>query len=294
MVIKAGADGCVEAAVPVPTGECCPPSLGEISYCAMACSFIQLLPSGPLWDRPKDEMLARFAEVPVDGQCLPDCAPVATDANLSCQSLVAYAVYLSGVLMDNLMSALWPAIREANPFTAVTTLDEWLGRLGWEDCYRSACRSPSLGALTPYEIPGICGPIYCPVDLPQEVECAIKRGIVHSLTRAGMGGVRTACWINWVIEPLGGKIEITGDCGSEQITLVPISDTLPACPVDLCPAMIDKPQGTVPAKVQTRNEETCDFQLGLPLEIWPALLSAECIVRSLLPNNLANNVRTSC
>lgn len=298
MAITPGADGCLDAAVIPSQGDCCPPGLGEISYCAMACAFIGLLPSGPMWDRPKAEAMSFYQDQSAAGLCgASTCAPFESSEATSCYSLVQYSVYLSNILMDMLLNALWPALREADPFLAVTTLDDWLDRLGWEDCYRTACRSPMLGALTPYEIPGACGPIYCPVDLPDDLECAIKRALVHSLSRAAMGGIRTICWINWVIEPLGAMIEVTSPdevCRNKQITLVQTSDTLPACPTDICPAAIDKPQGTVPARISTLNPDSCDFSLGLPNEIWPAGLSAACIVSSLLPNHLANNVRVTC
>lgn len=298
MAIVAGADGCVDAREVTPTGDCCPPTLAQMSYCAMACAFIELLPSGPLWDKPKEQMMARYREREATGVCDPAiCEPEEPQPNMTCQSVVSYAVFSSYVLMDNLLNALWPSLRESDPFTAVTTIDEWLERLGWEDCYRTACRSPSLGSLTPYEIPGECGPIYCPVPIPEDLECAIKRGLVHSLSRASMGGVRNLCWINWVIEPLGGAVsvaDVEGSCTNKILTISPLSDTLPKCPTDLCPVAINQPQGTVVAKVETQTPEDCDIRLGLPDVIWPGLLSAACIVRSLLPSNLANNVRVAC
>jgi hypothetical protein len=274
------------------SGDCCPTPLGQISYCAMACAFIQLLPTGPMWDRPKAEAMAIYQEQQGAGRCDPaQCAPAEPNEDQTCTTMVQYSIYLANLLMDTLLNALWPSLREADPFRAVTTLDEWLDRLGWEDCFRSACRSPALGPLSPYEVMGECGPIYCPVPIPEGLECAIKRGLVHALSRANMGGIRNACWINWVIEPLGAAIEITGECGSEVVTLVPISDTLPACPVDLCPVAIDEPQGTVDAVIILND---CDRPAGMPDELRPALYSAECIVRSLLPPRLARNVRRSC
>lgn len=297
MAIKPGADGCLEAADILPGGECCPPGLGEISYCAMACSFIALLPSGPMWDRPKAEAMAFYQEQQAAGICGPaQCAPKPEQAN-SCHSLVQFSVYLSNILMDMLLNALWPAIRESDPFLAVTTIDDWLLRLGWEDCYRTSCRSTG-SVLSPYEIDVPCGPLYCPVAIPADLECAIKRALVHSLSRIQMGGIRNLCWINWVIEPLAAEISIESseeDCSNLIVVISATSDTLPKCPIDLCPAAINLPQGTVPAKVQPKySEDSCDFPLGLPFEISPALFSAECIVRSLLPNNLAKNIRRDC
>lgn len=297
MAIKAGADGCTDAADYLPNEECCPPGLGEISYCGMACAFIQLLPAGPLWDRPKAEALAFYQEQHSGGACGPsECVPISPGANIACASLVQYSVYLSNILMDLLLNALWPSIREADPFRAATTLDEWLDRLGWEDCYNTACRSPSLGLLGPYDILGECGPIFCPAPAPAGLECALKRAIVHALSRASMGGIRTLCWLNWVIAPLGAQLEafeVEDDptCATQQFVISRISDTLPACPTDLCPAMIDVPQGTVPAVI---IRSICDRPAGSPEEIWPGILSAECIIRSLIPYKVAKRLHRSC
>lgn len=295
MAIRAGADGCVEAAAILPDRECCPPGIGDISYCAMACAFIALLPSGPMWDRPKAEAMAFYQEQQAEGICIPGpCLP--TEQKNSCVSLVQFSVYISNLLMDMLLNALWPALREADPFRAVTTLDDWIARLGWEDCCKTACRLPSLGPLGPYEIMGECGPIFCPPETPAGLECAVKRAIVHALSRANMGGVRNLCWLNWVIEPLGAQIEpfepaADPECIDHSFILTRLSDTLPVCPTDLCPAMIDQPQGTVPAVIRL---SICDRPAGAPEEIWPGILAADCIIRSLVPYKVAKRLHRSC
>ena len=40
------------------TVECCPRPLIEIDRCGLMCSFVELLPNGPLWDVPKARALA--------------------------------------------------------------------------------------------------------------------------------------------------------------------------------------------------------------------------------------------
>ncbi len=281
------ADGCQEASNIRFEDACCPPPLCELDYCAMACAFINLLPSGPLWDRPKAEALSRYPSAG-PAACAPAPAP-----EMGCQSLVAYAIYMSQILVDLLRNALAPTLREADPYTAVTTLDDWLDRLGWQDCYATQCRSVLLGDLTPYEIMGECGPIFCPVASPPELELAVKRGIVIALSRANMGGIKTLYWLNWVIEPLGAKIEgrniLTADCDTVQFTISRISDTLPAVIDGYC--LPEAAAETVPADI-TRGD--CDRPAGAPEVIWPGIVAAECIVRSMLPNNCPNNIFRSC
>lgn len=283
-----GADGCVVAGAPAPSSDCCIPPLGQIDLCGMACAFVELLPSGPMWDAAKSEALARYR----GNRDLSPCVPEYPSAETTCQTLVAYAIYLSHVLLNLLNDALAPALRESSPETAVQTLDDWMERLAWQDCYATQCRSVVLGELTPYEIMGECGPIFCPVTAPAELERAVKRGIVQSLSRANMGGVKNLCWLNWVIAPLGAGIrprnvpavpEAPGDCGCQgvEFEVYPMGDTLPAV----------GNEGVVPAAIR---RGTCDLPAGGASEIWPGVIAAECIVRSLLPPRCPNNIFRSC
>ena len=59
------------------------------------------------------------------------------DKDPRCPSLVLHAIYTVLKLRGVVHGALWPAFRESNPYTAVTTLDYHLERLQWEDCYAS-------------------------------------------------------------------------------------------------------------------------------------------------------------
>lgn len=295
------ADGCIDEAGAISFDDCCPLPLGQIDACALACSFVNLLPSGPMWDRAKAQMLDYYRQGNPQNACDFTCpAP-----ELECQSVVAYAVYLSKVFLNIINGALWPALRESDPSTAVTTLDDWLARLGWQDCYKTACRDVLLGDLTPYEIQGVCGPVFCPVDTPPELECAVKRGIAQALTRANMGGIKNLCWMNWVIEPLGASLAPKNvsactvnypgkpcmPCDGPQFTICNVGTTLPRCKEDLSPGGNSAEADNISAVIRLRD---CDKAAGMPSEIWPGVIAAECIVRSLLPVTCPNNIHRCC
>lgn len=299
-----GADGCIEGYYPnVSYGACCPDPLEVTDACGFACAFINLLPSGPLWDRAKTEALDWFNsnKYTDDGCELTGCPP----DEITCQSLVAYAVYVSRILTHLLAAALCPALRESDPHTAVTTLDDWLERLGWEDCYKQQCRKVLVDGMWPYEVEGVNGPILCPVDTPPALECAVKSAIVKALTRAQMGGIKNLCWINWVIEPLGAVVERyvappgtvpTPDdpckpCGDPMFTICDSRPTLQACRTDLHSCGLTGDPGTVQAYFDIPD---CRRVAGMPDQIWPGVIAAECIVRSLLPQNCPTQIIRSC
>lgn len=293
--IRYGADGCVPYLEPDEVA-CCPPPLCGNDLCCTFVAFMNLLPSGPLWDYWKAAAISYFERNDDPAQC-----PLLKDP--ACPSLVLHAIYcvlkLKGVVHD----ALWPALRESNPLTAITTLDYHLSRLQWEDCYNQHCRSVLLGDLTPYEIMGVCGPIFCPVDLPEELECAVKRGVARALTRANMGIIKNLCSINWIIEPLGAEVIPVYPAGPDQGPTDPCNlcakdvafeicntqDWIEGCGSgELCETQLPRPQ--IPAYY----DRGCDRPAGLPDRIWPAVLAAECIVRSLLPSNCPSNVTRCC
>lgn len=190
---------------------CCPPSLCMIDPCMIACSMVQLLPRGPLWDRVKAETVSNIMKTRLAAGCSNgECPDV-------CASMADYAVFVSRGLNEALFGPLASALRESNPFTAYDTLDEWLERLGWHDCFSCACRDPDFGSeLTPLEIwgpisdDGLCeGPICCPVEYPAELQRAVKRGTVVALARMLLEPPRRLDAINFVIAPLGARLEPT-------------------------------------------------------------------------------------
>lgn len=322
-----GIDGSVARAIG-PRDGCCPPSICSIDLCGLMCNYVNLLPRGPLWDKPKalamDWAKACCAAGTLDeGECLPP---------KGCTSLAAYALYTARRLFVVLQEALWPALREASPYTAFTTLDDWLVRLGWQDCFAAGCRDPYLGALTPVEIPGPCKPVYVDLDYGDDLTCAVKRGIVIALWRLNLGIIRNLDAINFVIAELGAVLSParvsckedlpcpceTADCAggvmsscpepdeenpgdpSETVdpcclpcrhvvlTIAPSRGWLVKCtprtcdPVSLCDRGVCPPaEGceTVEARYARGDGDPED----LPDFIWPGVLAAECIVRSLLP-----------
>lgn len=287
------ADGCVEVAIPDETG-CCPPPLCGNDLCCTFVAFFNLLPSGPLWDYWKAAAISYFESNEDPAEC-----PLVKDPQ--CPSLVLHAIYTVLKLRTVVHGALWPALRESNPATAVTTLDAHLARLQWEDCVAQHCRANYLGEITPLEIWTECGPLFCPPNYPPDLENAVKRGIAISLTRANMGVVKNLCSLNWIIDPLGAAIRpIYPDppypptepcdpygCNGEQLfEIYRTRDTLEGVGSgDICETHLPRPE--IPG-----SWGSCDKPIGLPLEVWPGMLAAECIIRSMVL--CPSNIRRTC
>ena len=307
---------------PVETG-CCPPPLCGNDLCCVFVAFFNLLPSGPLWDYWKEAAISYFQRSDDPAEC-----PLLK--NPQCPSLVLHAIYTVLRLRSVVHGGLWVAFRESNPYTAITTLDYHLQRLQWEDCYNQHCRSVLLGELTPLEVMGECGPIFCPPDYPPELECAVKRNVAIALTRANMGVIKNLCGINWIIEPLGAEIrpvypvpcvdppdpvplypeqdvpcvetsdeEIDKErrcidcdpsvCGDAAFEVCHTRDWLHGCPSgDVCETLVPLP------KIPAYWDWGCDRPAGLPERVWPAVLAAECIVRSMMPATCSSNITRCC
>ncbi|MBO4228387.1 hypothetical protein [Bradyrhizobium neotropicale] len=287
------ADGCVEVLAPVDPA-CCPPPLCGNDLCCTFVAFFNLLPSGPLWDYWKEAAISYFQRSDDPSQC-----PLLKDPQ--CPSLILHAIYTVLKLRVMVQGALWVSFRESNPYTAVTTLDDHLARLHWEDCYNQHCRSVLLGEITPLEIMGECGPVFCPPTFSGELELAVKRGVAVALTRANTGIIKNLCALNWVIDPLGA--EIIPDllhvddrmmepcdpwgCADARFIVRHSRDWLEGVGSgDVCETHLPRPK--VPAYW---TPTVCD-PLGLPQMIWPGVLAAECIVRSILP--CSGIVRSEC
>lgn len=284
------ADGCVSEIGVVADDACCPPDICNVDACSLMCSFIELLPNGPLWDRAKAEGMARYQQLP----CGPTCRP-----DEQCASLVDYAAYSGYRLASLIQGPLWAAIREANPYTAVDTLDSWLSMHGWEDCWGTVCRDPRLGP-SPFE----CGvwepalsacdanfsPIYIP-EVPARLAAAVKRGIVIALTRLQRRPIKNLCGINWIIEPLGAFLRPIAEppmascCSGMQWEICNLSGTIEAVPNLRCenspPAQIG---ATFTMRSLAFNPATgrCEPIGDTLVTIWPAILAAQCIATTLI------------
>jgi hypothetical protein len=289
------ADGCQDV-LTYDGYQCCPPPICHALCCSFV-AFFHLLPTGPVWDYWKQVAISYFERNDDPASC-----PLVEDPK--CPSLILHAIYTVLKLRHMVYKALWPAFRESNPNTAITTLDEWLERLHWEDCYLQHCRQVLLGEMTPYEIMGACGPVYCPPDFPEELVCAVKRNIVIALMRANMGIIKNICSINWVIEPLGAQIKAMPPtpvidprivepcdpnvCSGMQFTVCPTQDWIYGCSGEPCETQKELP------KIQAYHDRGCDRPAGLPDRIWPATLAAECIVRSMMPSFCPTNFVPCC
>jgi hypothetical protein len=244
-----------------------------------------LLPSGPLWDYWKAAAISYFEQNPN-----PDPAECPLIKDPRCPSIVLHAIYTVLKLRLVVHDALWVAYRESNPYTAVTTLDAWLARLRWEDCYNQHCRSNLLGEITAQEIWTECGPLFCPVDFPEDLVNAVKRGIVIALSRANMGVIKNLCTLNWVIDPLGAVLTpilpaepvVSEPCDpygcneTQKFLICHSRDWLEGVGSgDVCDTRLPRPR--IPA-----FSSGCNPPAGLPNVIWPGMMAAECIVRSMV------------
>ena len=273
---------------------CCPPPLCGNDLCCTFVAFMNLLPSGPLWDYWKAAAISYFESDPDD----PSQCPLLQDPR--CPSLVLHAIYTVLKLRTVVHGALWPALRESNPVTAITTLDFHLSRMQWEDCYSQHCREVLTDELTPLEVWTECGPMFCPPDYPPELENALKHNVAVALTRANMGVIKNLCGINWIIEPLGAELKpiyvYTSDnpCAllctdNPQFEICNSRDWIEGLPSgDICETQMPWPQ--IPAYW----DRGCDRPAGLPDRVWPGVLAAECIVRSMLPPACPTNITRCC
>lgn len=258
---------------------CCPPTICEIDLCALACSFVHDLPSGPLWDRAKMKALNAL-----------QCGQPACD-DPECGHIVLHAIYSAHKLRALLLSGVWPQLREANPATAYDTLDDWLERLGWEDCFKCACGCVDADGgqtLPPFQLLMPDGrTICCPDEAPAELTRAVKKGIVLALWRLRLGIVPTLDAINFVISSLGAELvpDTQTDptpCCRPQFIIRPTADTLPCATLEPCPRPRELPP---PCTVQAYWLLTCNGD-GDNRRIYPGVLAAECIVRSILSDRL--------
>lgn len=255
---------------------CCSPQICEITPSMLVCNFVNLLPTGPLWDRAKRKVVSHYMACAQD-PAPPPC-PFDDDA---CSSIVSHSVYTALRLYDLLYGSVWPALRESDPTTAFTTMDDWLDRMKWADCFYGLCRDPDLGALSPVEFAGNCYTYYCDVQADVDLQNAVKHGIILALHRLQMGIFARLDDINFVIEPLGARLDVAldavGDCPLE-FDLRPTSQFLPGWQVMAC-------ESTTASPVQAWFDPNgCEYR-GLPTRIWPGLMAAECIVRSVLQRN---------
>lgn len=287
-------DGCVpEIGTITDVEACCPIDTCNVDPCSLMCSFIELLPNGPLWDRAKARGMERYAQ---PSWCDTHCAP-----DDDCPTLVDYAAYSGYRLASMIRGPLWSSLREASPYTAVTTIDSWLELYGWSDCWDSICRDPRLGP-SPFECGvddpplGFCdanfSPIYVP-EIPEPLNSAVRRNIAISLTRLQMQPIKNLCGINWVIEPLGARLtpiipeERDPCCRDTLFEICNISDTIDSVPGSQCGENPHPVQASFLMKEIEYNPFTgrCEPKIGVAdfIPIWPAVMAAQCIALSMLP-----------
>lgn len=266
------------------------------------CLNLSSLPSGQMWDGPKQE----WAQILGEHGGLPDYAN-SPGLESPCPTMVSYAVFNRLMLRCAVDTFLIPAFRESDPRTAVTTVDDWLSRLGWQDCYRNVCRDGYSAQFSPYEVPDLeCGGTrFSQVRFSDELEAATKHAILASLWRLRMGVIRNLCGINWVIEPLRAELKpaaypphvqdyLDGNCECPEgapcfcedvaLEIWATSETIPAAPTaeTFCGGV---------AGEEIPGCESVEMSDGTTREICPALAAAECIARSMLNQKCPNIIR---
>lgn len=284
-----GIDGSVEFGE-IDTGDnCCPPDLCNLTVCGLMCNFIQQLPTGPMWDAAK---VLAFEKAQTCTDILDFTPFECVENETTCSHIVNHALYTARKTHMWLHEGLGPVFQESNPYTATQTLDDWLDRLGWQDCYDATCRSPFLGNLTPYEVLGECGPVFCPPETTLEFQKALKHAIVIALHRLSKGIIKNQASINFVLSSLGAEvvpstlpfdIPESEKCCNLNLAVIPVSETISAAPFVGCAY-----GNTEPPQIQAwvTTEQCKPFYkpkvAGQPDRIYPGVLAAECIVRSLI------------
>lgn len=262
------------------------------------CFNLSSLPRGAMWDGPVLDWTAAIGE----NGGVPDYAN-RPDLTAPCPTMVSYAVFTRLMLKCAVERFLVPSFRESSPLTAVTSVDDWLERLNWKDCYRSFCRDGYLAQFSPYEVDE-CGGSYSEVAFSADLEAATKHAILRSLWRLRMGVIRNLDGINWVIEPLCAALRpaeypenvqkyLDGECECPEgapcfcedvmFEIYMTSEAVPAAPTeaDFCN----------PGKREIPGCETVEMSDGTTREICPMLAAAECIARSMLNRNCPNIIR---
>lgn len=245
---------------------CCPPPICGYTRQSLACNFVNILPSGPLWDKEKIEVSSKLD---VDGNYITD----------DCTSIIAHAIYTGHKLYDLITGPLFTSLVESDPFTAYETIDSWLSRLGWEDCYNSSCNK--FSKLTPLEKLGDCGRVFCGDASPDDLFTTTKHRIVVALSRLNVGGIKNLEFINWVIEPLNSILEADPDeCGGKPdvnscftyLTLRQLSSQIENWP---------KYEGCVQLESQLIDAQYIHTECNNNI-VAPLTMAAHCIILSFL------------
>lgn len=265
---------------------CCPPDLCSITPEMITCAAVGLLPSGPLWDESK-QLGTSMAGYGCNDSCDPQCNSFGDDKS-ACASLVLHAIYTGRKLHYMISTALWPSVREADPYTAWSTMDSWLDRLGWVDCYNTFCRDPYLGEMTPYEVMGECGITYCPPVFSEELERVYKRGVIIALWRMRLGFLPNLASLNFILSSLYSELVVDPawdpNSGTKPCLLLrPTADYAPVALKEPCP----RTQNTVQQaqkQVKLYLTQTDGLCIGSTRKAYPLTLAAHCIILSLLPN----------
>lgn len=274
-----------------PSNDCCT-ILRTQTACELACSIIDLLPSGPMWDRHKQQALDYLQDK--KSVCEPVCRP-----ERQCITMVDYAIYLAHVLADMLNRFVWSVEAERRPETSVSSIDDWLDILGWTDCQGNDCNGP-YGLPEEWVETDSCGNrVACRPSLSDAQSAALAKAIAVSLLRASRGGIRNLANLNWVIEPLGvsmqpqmpwppGVAEWLSDPAWRECCCLPNNEIRRPCFCDVARFTITVNEVSVPVlppeagphdRERVSRTVVCN---STETDVYPNAMAALCIVRALM------------
>lgn len=298
------ADGCYPTiGALVDTKDCCPTDICNITSGDVMCSFVGLLPSGPLWDRAKEERMTRYYAGP--------CEPSPRCFTGVCASVVDYAIYSGYRLYYLLRGPLWSSLRESSVYTAVETINSTIDLYGWHNWWESLCRDPRLGP-SPLDCdttgPGLnaCDanfqPVYVP-EIPTDLNSAVNRAIAIALYRSQMQPIKNLCGINWVLEPLGAVLRpppgpgYLNPCGNMNWEICNIDGNIDSAAGLACSNNDTYPiAASFDIQALEFNTATgvCEPKGTTKVKIWPALMVAQAIALSLLPARFCEQPIVRC
>jgi hypothetical protein len=122
---------------------------------------------------------------------------------------------------------------------------------------------------------------------------ATKHAIILTLNRLGLGLIKNLSAINFAIAPLGAILSIDNSCDpgvvydgvcAYKFRIASLSDVTKVWRRQACPRNDDTVAADNLEVPAFYTDDNCQTN-GVKRRIYPMLLAAECIVRSLLPND---------
>jgi hypothetical protein len=230
--LKYGLDGLAPCKI-LEDKECCTWDLCLIDVCGFVCNFLNYLPSGLMWDKPKE-----MAVNNVITECSTICPPK------RCSTLVDHARYTAMKTLLFLEKFVMPIQKETNPITAYHSIDDWLDKYGWNEICGRYCYSKQTHFK--HHVSVLCLRQICPeitrynqmagnafaltktpvrFEYPKEINEIVKRGVLIALSRLSLNPILNLDSINFALSGLGVELR-TKKIDAEQSK---VSYVMPSC-----------------------------------------------------------------